>query len=182
MNVQALQLMLRRLFGSARLTNSAIKARRILLIDENGINKGEAELQSVLQELDTKSFNLVQVSQTEKLPVCRIEKLKNPLEQKRELKRREQVVRIANKEKEVQLGTSISEHDLEIKLKRMDGFLQKGYRVKVVIECKGLSENPRSVDDMQNMILSRHECNLIGSVQRIGKKIMFTINLKNKDR
>ena len=47
--------------------------------------------------------------------------------------------------KEVQLSTNISDHDLEIKAKRAEGFLKDGNKVKVVLTMRGRELTRRDI-------------------------------------
>lgn len=117
--------------------NRLIRSPQVLLIDENGDRVGVVPLAQALQKAQDASLDLVEVAPNITPPVCKIldfgkyqyEQAKLQLEQRKQNKARDI--------KEMRLGLKISDHDLGIKSKKVEDFLNKGHKVKITVKFKG---------------------------------------------
>jgi len=114
--------------------NEQIKAREVLLIDENGQKLGVMSREKALEIAASKNLDLVQVSPQE-VPVCRIMDYDKYLYAKEKKQR-------AGKHhtstlKEVRFRPHTDEHDIEIKLSKVKKFLEEGHKVRITIFFKG---------------------------------------------
>lgn len=86
---------------------------------------------------EEKDLDLVMVSPTAKPPVCKLMdygKFKYEKGKKeKEAKKKQKVVVV----KEIKLKSRIDKHDLEVKLGKVNKFLEKGYKVKVSLMLFG---------------------------------------------
>lgn len=114
------------------LINNNIKARRIILIDEEGTKLGEFMTRDALDLAKSKNLDLVEVSGGSK-PTC---KLMNYGKFKYDQKRR-QKKQTNTKTKEIKLGPMTEEHDVMVRIKKAERFLSKGHRVKVTVRFRG---------------------------------------------
>lgn len=126
--------------AGSQLKNEMITSREITLIDETGARQ-VLPLRDVLPKVDRKLFDLVQVNAAHTPPICRLVSRSNVF--KRQLASEEAVAkqRLKNREKEIRFGTSMAEHDFEIKLNRVKEMLEKAFRVRVVVEPKGAASS-----------------------------------------
>lgn len=93
--------------------------------------------QNALQEAEKAGLDLVEISPQANPPVAKIidwgkyqyQKMK---EQQQNRKRSK-----ANDLKQMRLGLKIGAHDLEIKLRKIKGFLEEGHKVKIVLFFRG---------------------------------------------
>ncbi|HZX49974.1 MAG TPA: translation initiation factor IF-3 [Candidatus Paceibacterota bacterium] len=117
-------------------TNNQIRANQVRLIDETGKQLGVVPLQEGLQLARERNLDLIQVTEKVEPPVCKIGeygKYLYQLEKKaREIKKPE-----GGELKEVRLTFTISEHDLETRVKQAEKFLQKGHRIRLTMRLKG---------------------------------------------
>ena len=117
--------------------NKWIRVPEVLLIDEKDQKIGTVSTIEALRRAEDAGLDLVEVAPNLKPPVCKILDFgkyqynlnKSQVEQKKRNK--------AKDTKEVRLGLKISDHDLDIKSKRVDKFLSKGHKVKITIKFKG---------------------------------------------
>ncbi|ORY03096.1 hypothetical protein K493DRAFT_311840 [Basidiobolus meristosporus CBS 931.73] len=119
-----------------------IDSNFIQFIDETGKMQGIVTKEQALQGIDRESYFLVEVDPTSKPPICRIVSKKQLYEKKKEAKLKSKTSPEAVL-KEVQIGASVSIHDLEHKLKKASEILEKGNRLQVVISNKGSLRNDR---------------------------------------
>jgi len=125
-----------RLHQNARKRRSSpikIKADRLLVIDEDGNNLGVMATVLATQLSESKHCKLVQVSRSidGKPPVYRIMSTKTLYEA--EKKRKAEAKKNKTTVKEIQITTTISAHDLAVKVKRIKELLQKSSRITLCI-------------------------------------------------
>ena len=117
--------------------NRQIWAREVLVIDENGVQRGEMSVPEACRLAEEADMDLVEVSPNANPPVCKIlnyGKYRYELEKKtREAKKNQTVVKI----KEIRMQPKIEKHDLETKSKAIAEFLTEGNKVKVSIRFRG---------------------------------------------
>ena len=98
---------------------------------------GVVSLQVGLDRARAVGLDLIEVSPNAEPPVCKIldlGKYKYEAQKKKhEAKKKQKVIEI----KEIKLRPVIGEHDYQIKLKRMRGFLEDGNKVKVTLRFRG---------------------------------------------
>jgi len=117
--------------------NERIRLPEILLIDETGVRVGVVPTAEALQRAQDLGLDLVEVAPNLRPPVCKILDFgKYQYDQTKALsaQRRQQKARDV---KEMRLGLKIDDHDLEVKRKKVDEFLQKDHKVKVTVRFRG---------------------------------------------
>ena len=119
--------------------NSRISATHVVLIDSDGTNKGKVSKFEALRLAEDQGMDLVIVKDDKNTPVCKIlDYGKMKFEQKKKNKKSSTS---KNELKTIWIGMNISEHDLEIKNKKVQSFLDKHQRVKYVLRLKGNTRN-----------------------------------------
>ena len=117
--------------------NRQIRAHQVLVIDENGVQRGVRSVPEACRLADEAGMDLVEVSPNANPPVCKIldfGRYRYEMEKKsREAKKNQTVVKI----KEIRMQPKIEKHDLETKSKAIAEFLQQGNKVKVSIRFRG---------------------------------------------
>lgn len=117
--------------------NEEIRDKEVRLIDVDGNQIGIVPIKKALDLAYERNLDLVKVAPNAKPPVCRIMdygKYKYELAKKeKETKKKQKIINV----KEVRLTPSIEEHDLKVKAKRANEFLQNGDRVKVSVRFRG---------------------------------------------
>ena len=117
--------------------NRQIRAREVLVIDENGVQRGVMSVPEACRLADEAGMDLVEVSPNANPPVCKIldfGKYRYEMEKKsREAKKNQTVVKI----KEIRMQPKIERHDLETKSKAIAEFLGEGNKVKVSVRFRG---------------------------------------------
>ena len=117
--------------------NNRIRAREVLLIDEEGTRVGVVSLRDAIALAEERGLDLVEVAPTATPPVCRIldygkyryEQTKREREARKHQKQAEL--------KEVRLKPKTDEHDLEIKTRQARKFLLAGDKVKFTVRFRG---------------------------------------------
>tara|TARA_Y100000590_G_scaffold468058_1_gene649191 strand:- start:3084 stop:3515 length:432 start_codon:yes stop_codon:yes gene_type:complete len=98
---------------------------------------GIVAIQEAMESASSAGLDLVEVASSSDPPVCKIMdygKLKYDQKKKdQESKKKQHVIRL----KEVRFRPRISNHDLEIKVKRVKKFIADGSKVKITIMYRG---------------------------------------------
>ena len=154
--------------------------RRVVLIDENGKNLGDVESKIALGLAEGHGLTVTEVKDSGlggKLPVFK-------MISKRELSENEKATRALARQKkkeeqfkEFKLGTRITDHDLEIKMKNICSVLTSGITVRVTVETrrrKGMSA------EMFEVELERRGVMLEGITKRLKDVATRTSKKPNK--
>jgi translation initiation factor IF-3 len=117
--------------------NGKIRAREVRTIDADGGQLGVIALNEALRRAQQAGMDLVEIAPTAQPPVVRIMDFgKYRYEQSRrdrEARKHHQ----ATKVKELKFHANIGDHDYQIKLRHIKGFLEENIRVKVSLYFRG---------------------------------------------
>ncbi len=117
--------------------NDRIQAKELRVIADDGTQVGVLSLQEALAKAREAGLDLVEIAPNITPPVARIVDFQKFRYQEN---KKEQAARKKAKDvelKEVWLSPRIAQHDLEVRLKRVNEFLEKGNKVKISIKFKG---------------------------------------------
>eukprot|EP01116_Phalansterium_solitarium_P014255 TRINITY_DN31840_c0_g1_i2.p1 TRINITY_DN31840_c0_g1~~TRINITY_DN31840_c0_g1_i2.p1 ORF type:complete len:421 (+),score=74.14 TRINITY_DN31840_c0_g1_i2:118-1380(+) len=126
--------------------NDTIMADSVRVIDENGKSLGIKTYDEAMDLADAADKDLVEWVSTSNPPVCKLMDYKAYLTAERDKAYKNYLASLApstsaeteweEPEKSVTINHTISEHDLQIKVGRMEDWLQRGYKVKVALNFK----------------------------------------------
>ncbi|KAI8929924.1 translation initiation factor IF-3, N-terminal domain-containing protein [Entophlyctis helioformis] len=129
--------------------NAGIKAEHVLVISATGEVLGVKALREALALFDPRESDLVMVSPNQNPPVCRIVSRKAAYDKKKAAAAgsssgaaqpdlaAQQRKRHAGVVKEFEVNSTISDHDLDVKLSKAEQLLDKGYRLQITIFERG---------------------------------------------
>ena len=108
------------------------------MIDENNEQAGIVETRDAQQRARDAGMDLVEVAPTARPPVCRIMDYGKWKYAQRKKEQKSKAHRHETTLKEVRIKTpKIGAHDLEIKVNRAKGFLERGDRVQFTLRFRG---------------------------------------------
>jgi translation initiation factor IF-3 len=118
-----------------------IRANNVMCIDHENVNRGIIPLDEALEIAKSSGLDLVQVSpgSGDKVPTCRVidySKFKyeqSKKEKSAKKKQRENAIKV----KEIKFRPVTGDHDLQVKAKQAQEFVDEGHRVKVTIVFRG---------------------------------------------
>ncbi len=117
--------------------NKAITAPEVRVVGHDGEMLGVLSTRDALQKAAEVSLDLVEVSPNAAPPVCKIldyGKFKYEQQKKKnEAKKKQKVVEV----KEVQLRPGIDTHDLQVKCRNIQKFIEQGNKVKIAMRFRG---------------------------------------------
>lgn len=114
--------------------NHQIKAQEVRLIDSDGKQLGVVSLGEALKKAEEEKLDLIQVTDKVNPPVCKIGEYGKYLYQ---LQKKEKKTQKSSEIKGIRLRFNISDHDMEIRVKRAVKFLNKGDKVKIDMILRG---------------------------------------------
>lgn len=117
--------------------NGQIRVREVRVIDQEGEQLGIMQTREALALAQERDLDLVEVAPNARPPVCRVMDYgKFRYEQskrEREARRRQKTLTL----KEVRMSPKIDTHDLQIKMRNAQRFLQDGDKVKLTVRFRG---------------------------------------------
>lgn len=118
-------------------SNEYIRVPEVLLIDENGQKIGIVPTQEALKMARERGLDLLEIAPMGKPPVCRIMDYGKYLYQQEKAARQQKSKSKQTEIKGIRLTFKMSEHDMEIRAKQIDKFLNEGNKVKVDLVLRG---------------------------------------------
>ncbi|WP_428832605.1 translation initiation factor IF-3 [Labrys okinawensis] len=117
--------------------NEEIRNREVMLIDQDGQNRGVTDTRAAIAMAYDAGLDLVEVAANAEPPVCKIMdygKFKfNEQKKAAEARKNQKTVEI----KEIKLRPAIDDHDYDVKMKAMKRFFEEGDKVKVTLRFRG---------------------------------------------
>ena len=117
--------------------NGHIRAKSVRLIDNEGNQLGVVEIDEAIRLAKEKDLDLLLVSETADLPVC---KIINFGQFKYQQAKKDKLTKKSSRQnvlKELKMSPKIGQNDYQIRVNRGREFLKKGYRVKLSIPFRG---------------------------------------------
>lgn len=114
-----------------------IRAPRLRVIDEDGNQLGVLSRHEALDAAREAGLDLVEISPNADPPVAKIVDWgKYNYQRTKQLQKNRRNTK-ATELKQMRLGMKISDHDLEVKLNKVDKFLDAGHKVKITVFYRG---------------------------------------------
>lgn len=123
--------------------NDRIRASEVRVIGPEGTNLGVMAPRKALELAKKVGLDLIEVSPSARPPVCRILDFGKFLYE--ESKKQKDTKQTSTKLKEVKFRVSIDSHDFETKLRRAEGFLDHGNKVKLTLQFRGRENEHREL-------------------------------------
>ncbi|MEN9991624.1 MAG: hypothetical protein RLZZ224_1326 [Verrucomicrobiota bacterium] len=138
--------------------NDRIRAPKVRVVGPDGQQLGVMTARDALAKAQSVGLDLVEIAAQADPPVCKIIDYGKFKYEQAKLKK--QKSKSATRMKEIKLRVGTGQHDYNIKMGRVEGFLDTGHKVRVVIQFKG-RENAhkdlgfvamqRIIDDLKTM-------------------------------
>ncbi|MDP6756142.1 MAG: translation initiation factor IF-3 [Patescibacteria group bacterium] len=137
--------------------NERIRVPSVMVIDEEGNNRGEMDTRDALALVKEKELDLVEVQPKAQPPICKILDFGQFQYEQEKTKSKQKARQKKVDIKAVRISFRISDHDKETKHKQAEKFLQQGHKVKIDVVLKGrekayVSEAKRNMEDFANSL------------------------------
>ena len=117
--------------------NEAIRSRELRVIDENENQLGVISRTEALQLAKEAELDLVEVSPNADPPVAKIIDWGKYNYQKTKARQKNKSNTKKQDLKQIRFGLKIGQHDLDVKLRKIRGFLEEGHKVKITAFFRG---------------------------------------------
>jgi translation initiation factor IF-3 len=117
--------------------NERIRAPRVRVVLPDGQQLGIMSAQEALAKAKLVGLDLVEIAATADPPVCRIIDYGKFKYEQAKLKKSQKKSAAASRMKEVKFRVRTEQHDYNIKLNRLETFLDEGHKVRVVLQFRG---------------------------------------------
>lgn len=117
--------------------NNQIKASELRIIGEDGENLGVMPFEAALKLAKEKNLDLIEIAPTVKPPVAKIISYDKFRYQKEKELKKAKAGQKTSELKQIQISLAEAKNDLEIKIKKLEGFLNEGDKVNIVLFLKG---------------------------------------------
>ncbi|HNZ72982.1 MAG TPA: translation initiation factor IF-3 [bacterium] len=165
--------------------NEKIFARRLMLIDENGNNLGEMSKEEALRRATEADLDLVEVSPKANPPICRLMNYGSYKYQQEKKEKKQKAQNKGGEVKTVKMSFRISQHDKEIRAKRVLKFLGENNKVRIEMQLRGrenqhtdlAKENIKNmIDEINNQLINK-EIKIEQEIKKQGNKLSAVITL-----
>ncbi len=117
--------------------NEQIRANELRVLDEHGENLGVMSRADALAAARAAELDLVEVSPDANPPVCKIVDYgKYNYQREKQLQKNKRNVKV-QEVKQMRFGLKIGENDMAVKLRKVQGFLDDGDKVKIAVVYRG---------------------------------------------
>ncbi len=168
--------------------NQAIRASNLRIIDESGKQIGVFSRAEAIHMANDQDLDLVEISPAANPPVAKIidwgKYNYQRTKQQQKNRRNTKVLDV----KQMRFGMKISEHDLQVKLRKVMGFLEEGHKVKLAIFYRGRELAHKDLGfQLANKVIELLGDKIIvdQQPQLAGKQLIFVVrsnsNAKAKD-
>ena len=134
--------------------NERIRAHEVRVIGPNGKNLGVLQTKEAQRLASEAGLDLIEISPTARPPVCRILDYGKYVYE--ESKKKKEQKSTSAKLKEVKFRVGIDAHDFETKLRRAEGFLFDGNKVKFTLTFRGRENEHKGLGIERMHSVSEH--------------------------
>ncbi|HMS23406.1 MAG TPA: translation initiation factor IF-3 [Candidatus Saccharibacteria bacterium] len=158
--------------------NEQIRANELRVIGEDGSQLGVMTKSEALQLAKQSELDLVEISPNANPPVAKIVDWGKFNYQKTKQQQKNKKAAKAQDLKQMRMGLKIDTHDLDVKLRKVSGFLDDGHKVKFTLFFRGRELAHKDLGfALAEKIIQRFDDKIAvdQSPQMTGKQIIFVI-------
>lgn len=162
--------------------NDQIRAPQVRLVASDGEQMGVMSLADARAQATRRGLDLVEVAAQAKPPVCRLVNL-SKMKYEHDRKERKERAKQKRSAHQIRLRPTISDHDLQTKLKVAEKYLGKGEQVKVTIQLRQRNPIAGHVVDALVARIVEHLASVGGPLQaprREGNQVVAMFDASKK--
>lgn len=152
--------------------NDRIRAPKIRVVGSDGAQLGVMTVRDALLKAQSQGLDLVEIAAQADPPVCKIIDYGKFKYEQAKLKK--QKSKSATRMKEIKLRVGTGQHDYNIKMGRVEGFLDTGHKVRVIIQFKGRENAHKDLGfvAMQRIIEDLKTMSNVDQAPRLGGRVI----------
>lgn len=165
------------------LLNNAIKAQKILLLDQEGEKLGEMSRIEALNRARNEELDLMQVGESPNFAICKIVNYQSWKYHEDKKRQKQEFQNRSHELKTMNFRPVTGDHDFLLKIKKIQEFLEDNHKVKICIKLKSRESSMKSVNDevIQRIQESLQEVGILDSkVSWTYKEINFIMKPNKK--
>ncbi len=165
--------------------NERIRAPKVRVVLPDGRQLGVMSSREALEKAKLVGLDLVEIAAKADPPVCRIIDYGKYKYEQAKLKKQEKSAKNATRMKEIKFRVRTEQHDYNIKLNRMENFLEEGHKVRVVLQFRGRENAHRELgfDKLQRIIGDLKTMANVDQAPRLaGRALGMTLSPLPKDK
>lgn len=129
------------------LLNNAIKAQKILLLDQEGQKLGEMSRIEALNRARNEELDLMQVGESPNFAICKIVNYQSWKYHEDKKRHKQEFQNRSHELKTINFRPVTGDHDFLLKIKKIQEFLEDNHKVKVCIKLKSREASMRTVNE-----------------------------------
>ncbi|MCH7224940.1 translation initiation factor IF-3 [Verrucomicrobiaceae bacterium E54] len=131
-----------------------MRAPRVRVVLPDGRQLGVMSAREALEKAKLVGLDLVEIASKADPPVCRIIDYGKYKYEQAKLKKQEKSAKNATRMKEIKFRVRTEQHDYNIKLHRIENFLEEGHKIRVVLQFRGRENAHRELgfDKLERII------------------------------
>lgn len=152
--------------------NDRIRAPKVRVVGPDGQQLGVLSIRDALIKAQSLGLDLVEIAAQAEPPVCKIIDYGKFKYEQSKLKK--QKSKSATRMKEIKLRVGTGQHDYNIKMGRMEGFLDTGHKVRVIVQFKGRENAHKDLGFvvMQRVIEDLKNIASVDQAPRLGGRVV----------
>ena len=152
--------------------NDRIRAPKVRVVGPDGQQLGVLSIRDALIKAQSLGLDLVEIAAQAEPPVCKIIDYGKFKYEQSKLKK--QKSKSATRMKEIKLRVGTGQHDYNIKMGRMEGFLDTGHKVRVIVQFKGRENAHKDLGFvvMQRVIEDLKNIASVDQAPRLGVRVV----------
>ncbi len=160
-------------------TNEQIIAKEVRLVSDDGEHFGVVPIKEALIKAKERDLDLVQMTDNVTPPVCKITDFgKYSYEESKKRKKQEKASK--SQVKSIRLGFAISDHDMEIRVKSAEKFLNDGSSLRIVLPLRGRQKalqdvGKEKIESFLNMLQEKTEIKIEKEVSKEPRGLTVTV-------
>ena len=164
--------------------NDGILAPEVVVIDEAGVALGTLSTQQALGIAQDRGYDLVEVSPKAVPPVCKLLNFGQFKYQKEKEIRQQKAHAKKVDIKGIRLSAKMGEHDLDIRRKQAESFLEEGHKLKIEINLRGREKEhgeiaTQRITDFMKALEARFPLSVEQPIARNGGNVSTTVGRKS---
>lgn len=129
------------------LLNNAIRAQKILLLDQNGQKLGEMSRIEALNRAKNEELDLIQVGESPNFAICKIINYESWKYHENKKRQKQKFQNRSHELKTMNFRPVTGEHDFLLKIKKIHEFLEDNHKVKICIKLKSREFTMKKFND-----------------------------------
>ena len=130
------------------LVNYEIKSPRVMVITDSGEKMGEMSFKEAIQKAQDSGLDLMQVGEgRDRLPICKMLNYGAWRYHEEKRRKKQEFQNRAQETKSMNFRPVTDDNDFKLKIKKINEFLQKNHKVKIVIKLKSREGTMRELNE-----------------------------------